>query len=288
MKYSKFLLLLIFVFGVNFSFSQSCDEQYPDPKPDWMEKKRPSDSKNFTFRWGRGDGKTLIDAKTAARNDIFQEIMLDHKSVIPKNQTTLCGTVKDGDPNAVVECRFYTEIINGVETVKEQKTIAEYWCRKGNKYTYTVIKAEPINEKANMTWPTAKTSKLPVVARSLLPGWQQIKDKNGWGGFFLGGFVLTAGGAVVSWQQSNSYYNQAVDTKNISERIGYLNKSDNWGKYRDGFLITTGVIYLCNFIQGVASGKSVTYFSELPEKQFNFYTGFNKNAFQAGLCYKLN
>lgn len=105
--------------------------------------------------------------------------------------------------------------------------------------------------------PVAVTDKYKFSPRVFVPGMAQIyKGQTVRGAVFIAGEVVAIGGIIAFEGLRSSYEAKINRTHNADEIQAYINKADNMGNIRNGFIAGAVAIYVWNVIDGiVAKGK---------------------------------
>ncbi len=105
--------------------------------------------------------------------------------------------------------------------------------------------------------PVSVSNKYKFSPRVFVPGMAQIhKGQTVRGALFIAGEVAAVGGIIVFEGLRSSYQSKIKRTHSASEIQNYVNKADNMGNIRNGFIAGAVTIYVWNVIDGiVAKGK---------------------------------
>lgn len=161
-----------------------------------------------------------------------------------------------------------------IENVK----ILKNWKEKGSVELTSVQNVSVQNEK--------KHGFSPVWRSAIVPGWGQLYKKDKTKGYILTGSTgLLVLGTVIADNQHSSYYNLAIQNRDVRLRKSYLSSADTWENTRNGFMIALAGVYLYNLVDATIFKRDNEY-ACTSRKKINFYPACSENEFKVYLTYK--
>lgn len=93
-----------------------------------------------------------------------------------------------------------------------------------------------------------------LLRSMIVPGWGQMyKQQKGKGVTILCAEAVAVAGIFVCHNQYNNYRDKAIAEHSSKLRQEYMDKSDTWGNFRNGFIIGASAIYVYNIVDVLTS-----------------------------------
>jgi hypothetical protein len=285
MKTNFILLIFIALSSVNLSAqSNSHAEKLP-----WVRGELPKQKGNFAYMIGRGEGRSLTEARDNAMNDVLAEVG-NQKGVNVsgstlqeiKSQLNFGGNKTD-----------YSETNATVSTFKIDRQTFTLSMLKADEYyeysgVYQVWQLYEVNIKGEAFKPVVveTTDKYGLSAgwrSAILPSWGQFyKKKTGKGVIILAAEVASVCGLTFCEIRRSDNMRKSTETTNVNITKEYRNRADSWELRRNICIGVVGGVYLFNILDAALAKGKIRYVSEnvhlkASEADGTFYYGLAIN-----------
>ncbi|MDR1682054.1 MAG: hypothetical protein LBS25_01490 [Candidatus Symbiothrix sp.] len=232
----------------------------------WVRGEFPKQKGNFEYMIGRGEGRSLTEARDNAMNDVLVEVG-NQKGVNVsgstlqeiKSQMNFNDNKSDySESNATVS----TFKIDRQTFTLSMLKVDEYYEYNG---AYQVWQLYEVNLKGDPFKPVTieTTDRYGMSAgwrSALLPGWGQFhKGKVGKGVFFLATEVAAISGLVYCEMKRSDNIRLSQETTNLTIVKEYRDRADTWSLRRNICVGAAAGIYVWNVLDAALSKGKIRY-----------------------------
>ncbi len=280
MRYLKYLSLFLLSFISYCIFAQKVVKYSDISKTQWMSGDMPKQSnQSYYFKVVSSSGSSLKEAQDNAFAALLidlgnaQGVKISSKSIHEiKTQSDNKGyneeeitqhsynIERDGFKASFDKIDEYWELVqNNNSTTKYNLWVLYSVAKNPDDYTFEKIKFTT-DYKMSGVWRSA-----------LVPGWGQLyKKEKKKGAIILGSEVVLISGFFISENFRSSYYQKALETKDIKIRRSYMSKSDTYKIVRNSVGVATFAIYVYNLVD-VLTAKGAKHYADTDTKRFQIY-----------------
>ncbi len=281
----KSIIIFVLLFVVFESFAQEITEKSSKKKPLWFQEKPQSD--DYSYFIGVGEDNSLLKAKAMAVADVLQQLS-NQAGVTISSETNTKISNKTVNENINTTIEFEAEISGTGEKIKISglRKEEDYYQRRGTKYEYWVLMRKP-KKDADPIFDIKQSYGATALWRSaILPGWGQMYKKQKIKAYTLiASEVILLSGALISQNQYDYNYNEAIKNMKNANYLFYLDKADTWTSIRNMAFVGAGAFYIYNLIDAVAS-KGAKRYAYYKPKNYKIFPNYNKFGYQ--LTFVLN
>jgi hypothetical protein len=258
-------LIIISLFAMNVAGLAAQSASHAEKLP-WVRGELPKQKGNFEYMIGRGEGRSLTEARDNATNDVLVEV--GNQKGVSVSGSTL-QEIKS-QMNFGGNKTGYSESNATVSTFKIDRQTFTLSMLKADEYyeyrgVYQVWQLYEVNIKGEAFKPVAveTTDKYGMSAgwRSmLLPSWGQFyKGKTGKGVLFLIAEAAAVGGVVYCEMNRADNFRKSQETTNLQIIKEYRNRADSWELYRNISIGAAAGIYVWNALDAALSKGKIRY-----------------------------
>ena len=251
---------IIFFIVLSISFSNAKETVYKLP---WMHYNLPT-TKDISYKVTQGESSSLQEAKTDALHQLLFELSASRGVNITSDVfTSIEEQVNNTKTNMSSSFRKEIKISNSGFDASFAK-IDEVIKQKNGRFTCWQVYAigdfsiTPIPEFRYTTDYGIK----PIVYSTLVPGWGQIHKGQLNKGFIFTGTEMTFIGASVYFNSKYNFnMNRSQETAILDIKKEYVERADNYAKYRNVTTAFASAVWIWNIIDAVSSEGMAMYVS---------------------------
>ena len=256
----KWLILLVtIIVGLGVCFAEDKSDKI---KPRWLNKLPEPSNQTFFYKYERGVGNSLKEARQNCFNSLLEEAGFEKGVSVKTDYTTEdeeYSTVVNGKSNDITNTKFSVKsIVKGKEAEVQGLKIDEYWemTNDGKYHLATLYARSNIDQIPHFDQVDLTTHYgLSGFWRSaIIPGWGQLyKGSTLKGSLILGGTAVLVGATIYTDCMRTNYANKILKTHLAENKRAYATRRDNFAMGRNICIGALAALYVYNIVDALVA-----------------------------------